>query len=268
MEMEMEMEMAMAMAMAMVAVVGEEYCAEGERELTVRKTSVFYPGDGFAAYDHRTGDLVFRVDTYALADRRQMMKQLVLMDPHGASILTVRRKWPSLHQRWEGFKGERIEGQKPLFTVRRSSIFGGDRSVVAVEVHAPAAAAAAAVGEVEYRIEGSFAQRCCRVLYGGGGGMGGRVAAAEEEGGGDGMGMVVAEIKRKVDSCAHGAVVLGRDVFSLCLAPRFDSAFAMGLVLVLDQISGDDDDDHDDDEAVSVNAATLLEENDCAIDRR
>lgn len=79
------------------------------------------------------------------------------------------------------------------------------------------------------------------------------------------MGMVVAEIKRKVDSCAHGAVVLGRDVFSLCLAPRFDSAFAMGLVLVLDQISGDDDDD---DEAVSVNAATLLEENDCAIDRR
>lgn len=91
--MEMEMEMEMGMGMAMAAVVGEEYCAEGERELTVRKTSVFYPGDGFAAYDHRTGDLVFRVDTYALADRRQMLtRQLVLMDPHGVSILTVRRK--------------------------------------------------------------------------------------------------------------------------------------------------------------------------------
>ncbi|XP_008775027.1 protein LURP-one-related 5-like [Phoenix dactylifera] len=207
-------------AVAVGAVVGEQYCSEEERELTVRKTSLFFPGDGFAAYDPQTGEMVFRVDTYgrgpALAD------QLVLMDTPGASILTFRRKWPSLHQRWEGFLGERSEGQEPLFTVRRSSIFGGDRGDVAVEVHG--------VGGT-YRIEGSFAQRCCRVLHEGRGGGGER----------GGVEVVVAEIKRKVDACAH--VVLGRDVFRLCLRPRFDAAFAMGLVLVLDQICRDDEED-------------------------
>lgn len=38
---------------------------------------------------------------------------------------------------------------------------------------------------------------------------------------------------------------MGKDVFLLCLRPRFDSAFAMGLVLILDQVFDDTDDDDD-----------------------
>ncbi|GAB4842081.1 hypothetical protein Ancab_012041 [Ancistrocladus abbreviatus] len=72
----------------------------------------------------------------------------------------------------------------------------------------------------EYHIEGSFQQRCCTIYD-----------CAKKE--------VVAEIKRKVDASSH--VLLGKDVFLLCLKPGFDGAFAMGLVLVLDQISGSDD---------------------------
>ena len=49
------------------------------------------------------------------------------------------------------------------------------------------------------------------------------------------------EIKRKVDPSTN--VMLGKDVFLLCLKPGFDSAFAMGLVLILDQMHGDDADD-------------------------
>ncbi|XP_074574931.1 protein LURP-one-related 12-like [Curcuma longa] len=209
------------------AVVGERYCSPAERELTIRKTSLFFPGDGFAAYDHATGDVVFRVDTYdrsgspAFADR-----QILLMDPSGEPILTLRRKWPSLHQRWEAFLGERKEGQRPLFAVRRSSIFGGDRGGFAVEVESD-----------EYRIEGSFSQRCCRLLY---------------EGGGGGRAVVMSEIKRKVDALSH--VVLGRDVFSLFLQPHCDSAFAMGLVVVLDQITGDDEEDEEQADLVSVDS--------------
>lgn len=51
----------------------------------------------------------------------------------------------------------------------------------------------------------------------------------------------MAEIKRKVDASTN--VVLGKDVFSLIIKPGFDGAFAMGLVLVLDQINGDSFDD-------------------------
>lgn len=115
---------------------------------------------------------------------------------------------PSLHQRWEGYLGERTEGQKPIFSVKRSSIIG--RSSVTVEVYGN-------TGE-EYQIEGSFGQRCCTIYNG-----------AKES---------VAEIRRKVDASTN--VVLGKDVFSLWLKPGFDGAFAMGLVLVLDQINGDD----------------------------
>lgn len=118
---------------------------------------------------------------------------------------------PSLHQRWEGYNGEGTEGKKPLFSVRRSSIIG--RSNMTVEVYTNP-------GE-EYQIEGSFGCRNCNIFN------------AEKE--------IVAEIRRKVDATTN--VVLGKDVFLLSLKPGFDGAFAMGLVLILDQIHGADDHD-------------------------
>lgn len=75
----------------------------------------------------------------------------------------------------------------------------------------------------EYQIEGTFGQRCCTIFN-----------AGKES---------VAEIRRKVDASTN--VVLGAEVFSLTLKPGFDAAFAMGLVLALDQINGDDYADDD-----------------------
>ncbi|KAL0010679.1 hypothetical protein SO802_005787 [Lithocarpus litseifolius] len=181
------------------------YVSKQETLLTVLKTSLFFANDGYSVYDCK-GQLVFRVDSYGPDTRDK--GEIVLMDAHGKCLLTVRRKRPSLHQRWEGFKGERSDGQKPIFSVRRSSIIG--RSSVSVEVYNNP-------GE-EYQIEGSFAQRCCTIFN-----------AGKES---------VAEIRRKVDVSTN--VVLGKDVFSICLKPGFDGAFAMGLVLVLDQINGDE----------------------------
>ncbi|KAL5575708.1 hypothetical protein UlMin_017407 [Ulmus minor] len=186
-------------------VVEAGFVFDEETYLTVSKTSLFFPGDGFIVYDSK-GELVFRVDSYGPDIRDK--DELVLMDAHGRCLLTVRRKRPSLHQRWEGFVGERTDGQKPIFSVRRSSIIG--RSSVTVEVYGKP-------GE-EYQIEGSFAQRCCTIFN-----------AGRES---------VAEIRRKVDASTN--VVLGKDVFSLALKPGFDAAFAMGLVLVLDQINAED----------------------------
>ncbi|KAJ3696139.1 hypothetical protein LUZ60_001516 [Juncus effusus] len=203
-----------------LAVISEEYCTETERELTVRKTSLFAQGDGFAVYDHCSGELTFRVDIYPAVSG-----ELVLMDPNGKPILTVRKKRPSLHNRWEGFLGEKIDGQnqKPLFTVRRSTIFGGGRAGMVAEVHGGVGPTEA---ETEYRIQGSFPQRSCKVL------LEGNPDREEEEA------VVVAEIKRKVVADAH--MVLSKDVFSLLIAPGVDAAFAMGLVLVLDQVCGDE----------------------------
>ncbi|XP_068648995.1 protein LURP-one-related 5-like [Aristolochia californica] len=189
-------------------IVEESFCYEDETYLTVMKTSLFFAGDGFTVYDCK-GVLVFRVDSYG-PDWRDK-GEIVLMDGSGKCLLTVRRKRPSLHHRWEGFLGERTDGQKPIFSVRRSSIIG--RSNFTVEVYSTSS-----VPQMEeYQIEGSFAHRCCTFYN-----------SSRD---------LVAETKRKVAVSAN--VVLDKDVFLLCVKPGFDGAFAMGLVLVLDQIKGD-----------------------------
>lgn len=186
---------------------------EEEKHLTVFKTCLFFANDGFTVYDCK-GELVFRVDSYGPDSRDK--GELVLMDALGRCLLTVRRKRPSLHQRWEGYIGEGTDGSDPIFSVRRTSMIG--RCTVTVEV-------CGNPGE-EYQIEGSFATRSCTILN-----------TVKE---------AVAEIRRKVDASTD--VVLGKDVLSLCLKPGFDGAFAMGLVLILDQINGYDSVENEDKE--------------------
>ncbi|KAK2351266.1 hypothetical protein P8452_29957 [Trifolium repens] len=187
-------------------VVQDEYVYKEETLLTVLKTSRFFSGDGFVVYDCM-GQLVFRFDSYGPITRDK--EELVLMNTHGRSLLTLRKKKPSLHQRWEGFKGERKDGDKPIFNVRRSSIIARSRTTVTVEVHDNP--------NMEYLIEGCFPQRCCKIFN-----------ATKK---------LVAEIRRKVDPTT--SVMLGKEVFMLCVQPDFDVSFAMGLVLVLDQINGE-----------------------------
>ena len=192
----------------------------------MRKTSHFSPGDGIAAYDHRTGGLAFRADTYGRGHGGGAASagELALLGPGGEPLLTVRRRRPSLHQRWEGFLGARADGQKPLFSARRSSILGGAAAGAVVELLPPPSSSPPGAAPELLRVDGSFARRCCRV-----------VAAPRAEGE---KAKLVAEIRRKVDEGTR--VVMGRDVFVLKLIPGFDAAFAMGIVLVLDQIAGDE----------------------------
>ncbi|KAF5207728.1 Lurp-one-related [Thalictrum thalictroides] len=199
-------------------IIDDGYVFEEETQLTVLKTSLFFAGDGFTVYNCK-GELVFRVESYGPYARDK--DQLILMDATGKCVLTVRKKRPSLHQRWEGFKGEKLEEDKPIFSLRRSSIIG--RSSVTVEVYGNSTE--------EYQIDGSFSQRSCTF------------SNPSRE--------TVAEIKRKVDVSAN--VVLGKDVFSLWVKPGFDGAFAMGLVLILDQINGVFDYGYDDGEDVDHN---------------
>lgn len=70
-------------------VVDSGYVFQEETSLTVSKTSLFFVGDGFTVYDSK-GELVFRVDSYGPDIRDK--DELVLMDPHGRCLLTVRRK--------------------------------------------------------------------------------------------------------------------------------------------------------------------------------
>jgi hypothetical protein len=70
-------------------VVQDEYVYKEETLLTVLKTSRFFSGDGFVVYDCM-GQLVFRFDSYGPSTRDK--EELVLMNTHGRSLLTLRKK--------------------------------------------------------------------------------------------------------------------------------------------------------------------------------
>jgi len=70
-------------------VIQDEYVYKEETNLTVLKTSRFFSGDGFVVYDCK-GQLVFRFDSYGPNTRDK--EELVLMNTHGRSLLTLRRK--------------------------------------------------------------------------------------------------------------------------------------------------------------------------------
>ncbi|PON63196.1 LURP1-related protein domain containing protein [Parasponia andersonii] len=61
-------------------IVDDKYCFEEETQLTVHKTSMFFPGDGFIVYDPH-GELLFRFDSYG--PDSQPRDELVLMDAFG-----------------------------------------------------------------------------------------------------------------------------------------------------------------------------------------
>ncbi|KAK6945121.1 LURP-one-related [Dillenia turbinata] len=195
-------------------IVNERFCYAEEIHLTIHKTCHFFPGDGFDVYHPETREIVFRVELYGPDSHSR--HDLFLMDSSGVCLLTLHPKILSLRHRWEGYVGEKSDGQQPIFSVHRSSIIG--RSSILVDVFADP--------REEYQIEGSYPDRSCAVY---------RISSSVEK---EESKERVAEIKRKVDPSSR--VLLGKDVFLLCLEPGFDAAFAMGLVLILDQLYGDD----------------------------
>ncbi|KAL0342101.1 UNVERIFIED_CONTAM: protein LURP-one-related 5 [Sesamum calycinum] len=158
--------------MKSAAIVEEGFVYQEETHLTVLKTSLFFAGDGFTAYDSK-GELVFR---RLLWPRRRRLRVTVMLS--SAEVYRYNRVG----------SGE----TEPASEVGRA------RST---------------------RSRALLAWNCT-------------IFNTEKE--------AVAEIRRKVDASTN--VVLGKDVFLLSLKPGFDGAFAMGLVLVLDQIHGADDD--------------------------
>ena len=72
-----------------VVIVDEKFCFPEETHLTVHKTSVFFPGDGFIVYDLH-GEVLYRFDSYGPESKPK--DELVLMDSSGKCLLTLLRK--------------------------------------------------------------------------------------------------------------------------------------------------------------------------------
>ncbi|ERN05178.1 hypothetical protein AMTRI_Chr01g108670 [Amborella trichopoda] len=169
--------------------------------LTVWKKSLLLSCSGFTVFDSR-GNLVFRVDNYVAGNR----EELVLMDFEGKTLFTMRRKKLSLSEQWQVFEGEALSPSPPIFSMRKHSSLL--QSKVLAHVYR-----GCDTKRWAYQVEGSYSRRICEIH--------------------NEAHRVVAEIKRKENS---GGVSYRGDVFKLLVEPELDSAFAMALVLLLDQM--------------------------------
>ncbi|KAJ7952240.1 Protein LURP-one-related like [Quillaja saponaria] len=180
--------------------------------LTVWRKSLLMSCKGFTVIDS-DGNLVYRVDNYI-----GRPEEVILMDASGNSVLTMRRRWVKLGlvDSWNVYEGEMgnhckatKSSKAPSCWVRKKvNIFHSNPNVLAYVYRE------ASDKQYAYVIQGSYAHRSCKVL--------------------DESKRVLAEIKRK--EAMTGGISFGIEVFQLVVHPEFDAGFAMGLVLLLDQM--------------------------------
>ncbi|XP_009780096.1 protein LURP-one-related 17 isoform X3 [Nicotiana sylvestris] len=189
--------------------------------LTVWRKSLIFSCKGFTVIGS-DGSLVYRVDNYS--GRRG---QITLMDGSGKPILTIcrhKQKLRLVDNNWFIYEGEvgddnynssssksSSSRKKPIFSVKKQmKILHSNVNVLAHVYYQ-----GISKKRYSYIIEGSYANRSCKVLD------------AESRN-------VVAEIRKK--KAVTGGVTFGLEVFVLVVMPGFDSGFAMGMVLLLDQM--------------------------------
>ncbi|XP_009417847.2 protein LURP-one-related 8 isoform X1 [Musa acuminata AAA Group] len=179
--------------------------------LTVWRKSLLFNGNGFTVFDSK-GNLVFRVDNYSSGSS----DEIVLMDAAGKPLLTIRKKRVfmmqklSLGDQWLVY--DREEAVNPRFAVKKHKVLLHSTKALA-RVTAPCTSGSKS--RLVYDVEGSYSRRCC-VVY-------------------DDRRRQLAEIKKK--ESAQG-IALGLDVFRLIVEPELDAAFAMAMVILLEQMFG------------------------------
>ncbi|XP_027343939.1 protein LURP-one-related 17-like [Abrus precatorius] len=186
--------------------------------LTVWRKSLVINCNGFTVIDS-CGNLVYRVDNYIVHPN-----EVILMDASGNSVLTMRRRRKlGFVDSWFVYEGEMGKQstrrskvgesrESPVCCVRkRVNILDGNPKV---QAYVYRVASDSDKRQAAFTVEGSYAHRTCKVL--------------------DDCKRAVAEIKRKQANSKD--VSFGIEIFQLVVQPGFDPAFAMALVLLLDQM--------------------------------
>ncbi|KAM3206370.1 hypothetical protein ACQJBY_061828 [Aegilops geniculata] len=176
--------------------------------LTVWRRSLLFNGKGFTVFD-TNGNLVFRVETYS----RGSPREVVLMDPDGVALLTVRRKKLSFAEEWLVYDGDGDEPAPRRFTARRNMSLLPTKSLARLSPPR----SLDGIG-CRYDVEGSYAGRSLDMF-----------ACTSRASGGN--------QRRRVATVCRKEAAVGPDVFRLTVEPDFEAALAMAVVILLDQMN-------------------------------
>ncbi|XAR66000.1 hypothetical protein NMG60_11012035 [Bertholletia excelsa] len=98
-----------------IGVVGEGFCVPYPVDLMVEKKFTGLCHSHFDVLD-LNGNLLLQVS----GGFSNLQKKMILRDPNGFPILTMREKALTLWQRWEAYRGESSDASNFLFSVQRS----------------------------------------------------------------------------------------------------------------------------------------------------
>lgn len=184
------------------------------KTLTVWRKSLCVGCNGFTVINS-DGNLVYRVDNYP-----GHLHQILLMDALGNPVLTISRRKQKLGltENWLMYEGEDGDCNtsttkslnQPICCARKHINILQPNAKIIARVYGGKSSTSC-----RYVIEGSYWHRSCKVL--------------DHE-----SRKVVAEIRKK-EATMEG-VCFGLDVFVLIVRPGFSPRFAMGIVLLLDQM--------------------------------
>uniref|UniRef100_A0A2P2IKX6 Protein LURP-one-related 15-like n=1 Tax=Rhizophora mucronata TaxID=61149 RepID=A0A2P2IKX6_RHIMU len=189
-----------------VVVIGPQFLAQYPVDLTIASKVLTLGENDFTVTDVN-GTLIFRVKgkLFSIHDRRH------LQDAAGNTLVTLKQKIMTMHNRWQLFRGESTEEKDLLFNVKRSSLFQLNTQLDVF------LAPNTSESVPDFKVKGSWRERSCTIYLGESNTM-------------------IAQMYRRHTVATF---LLDTDNFAVTVYPNVDCAFIVALVVVLDEINAD-----------------------------
>ncbi|KAF9597732.1 hypothetical protein IFM89_021219 [Coptis chinensis] len=180
-----------------VVVVDAKFCASSPTDLVVKKMAL-----GDYEIKNVSGNVVFKVK----AEFPYYQGRRVLSDASGVPILSMARKLPSAHNRWQVYRGNSKDPREVIFTAKQPSVVQLSTEIEVFLVDNKEENIS------DYNAKGSLIGRSCTIYK------------AETN-------TIIAQNQQKLNI---SGVVLGRNTFMVTVYPQVDQAFIAALIVLLD----------------------------------
>nr|GMC85903.1 protein LURP-one-related 10-like [Ipomoea batatas] len=191
-----------------LVVIGPEYCAPHHLQISIHKKLYLLAGHGYEVKDAANDTILFKVEN--IPNFFHTNSKVVVYDPAGNSILTLRRKAFTWRTRWEVYRGESNEEKDIIFSARTSSVFQ-----ISTNLDVFLAGNTTSEQICDYKMKTSFTQSTWDIYVG---------ASCST---------LIAEMQEKV---SMWSILLGEDNFMVTLQPNVDQAFIVALIVILQEI--------------------------------
>ncbi|XP_004302616.1 PREDICTED: protein LURP-one-related 15-like [Fragaria vesca subsp. vesca] len=183
------------------AIISPNFCSPHPVDLGIVK---LVPSGNFSVKDVN-GNIVFNVTGTFLSLRR------FLVDGAGNPIVTLQKKLPSTHHRWEVYRGDNTDSRNLVFSVKKSSVVQWKTNLHVFLANNEGESAP------DFKVKGSWFEQSC-VVYAGK----------------SNSSNILAQMHKKHTVTS---VLFMKDNFRVTVSPGVDQALIIALIFILHEIN-------------------------------